>query len=471
MIQAGFYECDITPSYGMERPATYYKIYIEKINDPLKVSVVAIRKDDTVLAFCGMDICYIGDDVVERVREALPGVNILITASHTHYGGPMAMSNLPDGVSDLARKLYNEESISSNPHYSTHLVNQTVTAIREAMRRMEDVELSFGKGNADGVTFNRGFKMKNGNRATHPGKGNPDIVAPFAPIDTEVGVVGFWRKKDESFMGCMVNFSCHGTCDGTGATADWPGVMRNTIKQVMGNDAGVVYLYGTAGDITQIDNQSLCPSECGPKYSKIVGVTVGAEALKVLMKSKSGDIDTVKAVTKMIKVKRRAPAPAKVAKAHEIVQQWKRDTEFHFAKETVILSELLRVSSNELDFELQLFQLGPLVIVSMAGEAFCGIGLAIKAASAFPFTWVCSLANHTCCGYIPTKDVLDPATGGGYESRLTVFTSTVPETADQIVDELNGMIAQETPGAVPTGPQISPRTVVWDFGNNLPELE
>lgn len=471
MIQAGFYECDITPAYGMERPASYNKNFIKKINDPLKVSVVVVKKEDTILAFGGVDICYLGDGVVERVREALPGVNILLTASHTHYGGPMGMSKIPEGISALAKQLVLEESVCGNPHYTTHLVNQTVTAIKEAMSRMEEVELSFGKGDASGVTFNRGFKMKNGHRATHPGKCNPDIVAPFAPIDTNVGVVGFWRKSDESFLGCMVNFSCHGTCDGTGATADWPGVMRNTIKSVMGQDSGVVYLYGTAGDITQIDNQSLCPTESGPKYSKIVGVTVGAEALKVLMKSKKGDIDTVKTETKIITVKRRVPSPAKVEKALETVLKWERNTQFHFAKETVVLSEILKADGTDLPLELQFFQLGPLAIVSLPGEAFCGIGLAIKESSAFPFTWVCSLANNISCGYIPTADVLDPVTGGGYESRLTVFTSTVPETADIIVKELSGMIAKETPGKVPTGPQVPPSNKVWDYGSNLPELE
>ena len=73
--------------------------------------------------------------------------------------------------------------------------------------------------------------------------------------------------------------------------------------------------------------------------------------------------------------------------------------------------------------------------------------------------------------YIPTADVLDPVTGGGYESRLTVFTSTVPETADVVVKELSGLIAKETPGAVPTGPQVKPSNKVWDYGSNLPELE
>ncbi len=469
-MKAGFYECDITPAIGMERPATYHKLFIEKINDPLKARAVVIDSGSTQIAMVGVDVCIVPGDVTEKVRAALPGIDVMLSASHTHYGGPARLSKFSgDTISELIRKLAFEESVCADPDYTAHLVSQIVTAIKMAERRSEEVIFSFGKGTAEGVSFNRGFKMKNGHRATHPGKGNSEIVEPFEPIDTQVGTVGIWRKNDCSFLGCIVNFSCHGTCDGTGATADWPGQMVRTVKSVMGEDAGVVYLYGCAGDITQIDNQSLSPTESGPGYSKVVGVTVGAEALKILMKAKKGDISTLKCKYATIKIPRRKPSGKSLKQALEIVNQWKRDTPFHFAKERLLLEEFIK-KEPEYNMRIQSIQLGPLVIEAIPGELFCGIGLEIKKRSKFPFTWVSSLANDAC-GYVPTRKALDPKCGGGYETRLTAGTCLIPEAADMIADKASEEIKKFTPDAVPVGPQIAPSNHVWDFGNCPPELE
>lgn len=468
-MEAGFYEADVTPAIGMERPATYYKIYVESIHDPLKARALVLRDQSKKIALVGVDICFLGEAVVERVRKALPDFTVGLSASHTHYGGPMGMSPSMQDTPELIRKLINEESVCENPDYTTHLVNQIVTAVKMAEKRLEPVQLSFGTGDAEGITFNRGFRMKNGRRATHPGKGNPDIVAPFAAIDKAVGVVGFWRRSDSSFVGCLVNFSCHGTCDGSGATADWPGQMIRTIKAVMGENSGVVYLYGTAGDITQIDNQSLVPVESGSAYSQIVGVTVGAEALKVLMKAKKGEVETLQVCTSHLPVRRRAPSEQSLQESLAIVQQWKRDTAFHFAKERLILAELIR-QKPDFDLEMQFLQIGPLVIVMISGELFSGIGLEIKKKSPFPFTWASSLAN-AAFGYIPAADAFDPETGGGYETRLTAFSCASPDAAERIIARAVEVIRSLTPEAVPCGPQIEPSLMVWDFGSNAPELD
>ena len=471
MIKAGFYEADITPAIGMERPGSYNKVFIQEIREKIQVRATYITDGRTEVALVGVDTCMISSEITGPVRAEFPEMTVLLSPSHLHNGGPATRSKMPDFHSELARKLRQDESIFGNPDYIRHIIAQTITAIKMAKIRAEEVELSFGRGNVEGVTFNRGFKMKNGHRATHPGKCNPEIVAPFAPIDTEVGAVGFWKKSDGGFLGCLVNFNCHGTCASAGGVnADWPGQMIRTIKAVMGENSGVTYLYACPGDITQINNLSLAPSEGGPESAEKVGVSVGAEALKILMKAEKGEIETLKTNTEFIKLQRRKPSQKTLDEALRIVQKWERNTtEFKFAKEHLILGEIV-AHEPEMSAEIQTIQLGPLVIVTMPGEVFCGIGLAIKARSKFPFTWVSSLANASI-GYIPTADALDPKTGGGYETRLTAGTCAAPDTDRKLIEKSVEMIEKLNPDPVPAGPQIKPVTTVWEYGNNLPELE
>lgn len=471
MIKAGFYEADITPAIGMERPGDYMKVFIREIREPLKVRASYITDGKVELALVGIDTCKITGEVSDPVRAEFPGMTVLLSPSHLHSGGPAGSSKLPEYHSELVRKLRQEENIQGNPDYIRHVILQTISAIKMARLKAEDVELSFGRGKVEGVTFNRGFKMKSGHRATHPGKCNPEIVAPFAPIDTEVGAVGFWRKSDGSFLGCLVNFNCHGTCNtSTGVNSDWPGQMIRTIKAVMGENSGITYLYGCAGDITQVNNLSLSPTETGPKSSHQVGISVGAEALKILMKAKKGEIETLKTASETIKLHRRKPSQKTLDEAMRIVQKWERNTtEFRFAKERLVLGEIV-AHEPEMDAEIQTIQIGPLVIVTMPGEVFCGIGLAIKAESKFPFTWVSSMANASI-GYVPTSDALDPKTGGGYETRLTSGTCAAPDTDKKLIEKSVEMIGKFNPDPVPVGPQINPVTKIWEYGNNLPELE
>ena len=336
MIKAGFYEADITPAIGMERPGNYFKVFIQEIREELKVRATFITDGTVKLAIAGIDTCTVSNEIFEPVQEAFPDTTILLSPSHAHNGGPAGKCNVPEYYSETARKIALEESICGNPDYVKHVISQTITSIKMAQIRAEEVDLSFEKGNVEGVTFNRGFKMKDGSRATHPGKGNSRIVEPFEPIDTEVGVMGFWEKGSGAFLGCMVNFSCHGTCDGTGATADWPGQMTKTIRAVMGEECGVVYLYGCAGDITQIDNQSLSPLESGPEYSRIVGVSVGAEVLQVLMKAKKGEITDLVYFSDVLEVERRKPSAKSLEEARVLVAGSEKGTAYFFAKERLI---------------------------------------------------------------------------------------------------------------------------------------
>ena len=55
MIKAGFYECDITPPLGAERPGDYAKRWVENICDPLKTRAAVFTDGKLQIALVGID--------------------------------------------------------------------------------------------------------------------------------------------------------------------------------------------------------------------------------------------------------------------------------------------------------------------------------------------------------------------------------------------------------------------------------
>ena len=102
MIKAGFYEADITPAIGMERPGNYFKVFIQKIREPLKVRASYITDGEVEVALVGIDTCAMIREVSDQVRAEFPGMTVLLSPSHLHNGGPVSNSKVPDYYSDLA---------------------------------------------------------------------------------------------------------------------------------------------------------------------------------------------------------------------------------------------------------------------------------------------------------------------------------------------------------------------------------
>ena len=302
--------------------------------------------------------------------------------------------------------------------------------------------------------------MRDGFTMTHPGQGNPDILEPAGPIDPQVGVLGAWSKEGQ-FLGCVVNFACHATTGPGGISADWIYYLEKTIRGLMGDKAVVVFMPGMSGDVTQVDNRSPYQiKQFGEVSARYVGGRVGAEAIKTLLavEQAAGPLAPVAAQTQVLKIKRRAPKPERVARALEIVQQdpGKVDaTEWTFAKEIVVLDARIKKEPIA-DVEVQAVQVGPAVFLSCPAEYFCQYGLDIKAGSKFPFTFPVSLAND-CIGYVPTEEALGPR-GGGYETRLTSYSNLEPTAGRQIADALIELSSRLTPGAGPAAAAAARRS-------------
>ncbi len=482
VFKAGFAEGDISPTVGMEQPGGYGKAYHRSFHDPCKVRAAVFDDGKARVAIVGIDALFIRRATVQSIRTAITkkcGIepqSILISASHTHSGGPIGYF-LPgefDDASPLVRSLVHDRTVCANPEYLAKIEHAIVEAVCAADARKVAARGGLGYGLEDKVAFNRRFRMKDGFAMTHPGQGNPAIIEPAGPTDPQVGVLGIWNLEGQ-LLGCIVNFACHATTGPGGISADYVHYLEKTIRGTMGDQAVVVFLPGAAGDVTQVDNRSPYQiKQFGEVAARLVGGRVGAEVVKTLLQVEQGTepLGPLTAASQLLHIKRRSPSPEHLARALEIVKRSSGtgdETEWIFAKETVVLDARIR-REPEVPVEVQAVQVGPAVFLACPAEYFCQFGLDLKARSKFPFTFPVSLANDAI-GYVPTEDALGPR-GGGYETRLTSYSNLEPAAGRQIADALIELSGVMRPGPIPRAPALPPfRGQPWSYGSLRPQLD
>jgi hypothetical protein len=418
MLHIGFAESDITPKLGSQSPGGMQARRLQEVHDPLKAVAMVIQNDRATVALVGIDSIFISEEATARAREAItaatkiPGSHVLIGASHTHGGGPVATCF---------------ESVAE-PEYVDLVVTRVAEAVIQSFHSLHVAELGDGIGHEPSISFNRRFLMRDGRQATHPGKGNPDIVKPSGPIDPDVGVLAA-RAPGGQLLGLFVNFACHLTVmGGNGFTADYVYHLRETLRRHYKNPVlPVGFLLGAAGDVTQVDN--LRPGrEFGEEWSSLFGLALGAEVIQTVGRLNWRTEATLAAAQTFVPIPIREPrdqpreTPAlglgSGSVADKIYANERQEVENERARRPVI------------PCETQAIRVGDLGMVTNGAEFFCQLGLDIKAASPFPRTWVVSLANQWI-GYVATPSAYF---AGGYEPRTARSAKMAPWAGQALVE-------------------------------------
>ncbi len=477
VMKAGFAEADITPEQGMEQPGGYGKSYHQAVHDPCKVRAAVFNDGTHRVAVVGVDAIGLHGEMVAEARQQIHqrcGIEpsaIMVAASHSHSSGPLCgvMPGSYDHASPLVQKLAYEHSTCTNLDYYHSVLGKIVAAVCQADASSGPVQCGAGKGLEDKVAFNRRFRMENGLSYTHPGQGNPDIIGPAGPVDPDVGVIGAWNAEGK-LTGCIVNFACHATTSPGGISANYIYYLEKAIRGMFGDEVIVVFVPGTSGDVTQVDNLSPVQPPQAEEWAQLVGGCVGAEAVKVLLSMAKGTLTPVGGTNTVLDVERRAPTAERLAEAMDLVQQDVAKvghTDWTFAKETVLLDAILQVKP-KVAVEVQAIQIGPVVLFGLPAEVFCQFGLDLKAASPFPLTFPVSFANN-CVGYIPTEEAFGEH-GGGYETRLSSYTNLDITAGRQMVEAALRLAKDLTPGTIPARAPHGPFSGPWTYGNVPPQV-
>jgi hypothetical protein len=441
-MQAGFATRCITPAVGAEIPGLFEKRFARGAADDLFVHAAVVDDGAACVALVQVDAIAVPGDTVAQARKrvtkltGIPGKHVLVSATHTHSGGPVA---------DVFRS-------EPDPAYLELIANQIAQAVEEAHRLRSDGLMGTGASACDGVAFNRRFVMRDGSQCTHPGKLNPDIVAVAGPEDPTVTVVGFCEPETMRPLGCVVHFACHAThMNGDSFSADYPKWIRDTLQAVHGPDYGVVFVSGAAGDVTQMDNQSERSPEFGPYWAGRTGGAVGAAALESIAKMDYAQGYTVDAAAQRVRVNVRSTPKAALADARAVMKKRetaKNKTARVFAHELLEV-EKLRRKSPMMRAEVQGLRLGDALIWSVPGELFQTFALTVEEDSPFPHTCCAGLANGYM-GYICTREAF---AGGGYEPTTARSSyldqeagNALVSAAKRLADRMYGAAAKEVMG-------------------------
>jgi neutral ceramidase len=401
-LRVGAASVVITPPSGTPMAGYYFARASEGVHDDLLAKAIVIERDGQKVALVGLDLISTTRDLVDDARRAIeqtsgiPGGRVMISASHAHTG-PVLAGRGPKG-GDMGR--------DSSPArtFRAALPGKIAEAVRLAAARLGPARALVGHGRETSIAFNRRFHMKDGSVGWNPGKLNPNIVKAAGMIDPDVPVIHF-ESPDGKPLATYVNHAVHlDDIGGLEISADMPYTLAKSLAEFKGSDMVTLYTTGCCGDVNHIDVTWPDPQH-GFGNAARMGVILAGEVLRTWPHLKAAGAGALRAKTATVPLDLPPIQPGDVDKARVFVARH-NDAK---AKppgflETVWAYKVLDVAAREgkpNEVEVQVIALGDdIAWVSLPGEIFVELGLAIKKDSPFSTTVVAELANGSI-GYVP----------------------------------------------------------------------
>lgn len=418
----------ITPPKGTSMAGYFTDRKSEGVHDDLHASVLVLEKGGGRIALVACDLCYLTGDTALPIRRdiaartGMPLDSILLSFTHTHTG-PVTEGPLADRayLADMGRKI--------------------ADAVVEACGRLAPWTLHYGTGTDSRFAFNRRYLMRDGSVMTNPGLDNPAVVRPAGVVDHSVNVLTA-RDASGRAAAVLVNTACHpDTVDGCLISADWPGALRDTVRKSVGAPIPVLVLNGPAGDVNHFNVMGRRIVQ-GIEEARRIGSGYGDTAVDVMARSESLPSLPLAAYSETVDVPQRRFQDAEIAEAKKTVAVLEGDPEARLeghlesqdiargskAVKLMFARKILEAAAAAADkkLEMGLVRIGTLGILTVGGELFTDIGLAMKRECPFAHAFVAELVNGGI-GYIGTRLSYRQ---GGYE---TLFGNRVCDEAEDYV--------------------------------------
>lgn len=403
-LKIGAAQIKITPPEGVALAGYYSERSADGVLDDLFARALVLEKDGTKAAVVALDLITTTPVLVEATRRAIqertgiPGDHVLLTASHTHTA-PVVVGRGPrDTLFGGGRE--------ATRQYNAGLPLLIAECVSHAQVQAAPARMQIGSATERQVAFNRRFFLKDGSVAWNPRKLDPNVVEPAGPIDPQVSVLTVDDLKGQP-VATLVNFAMHPeTVGGTRISADFPGVMSRLVGEWRGGDSVTLFANGACGNINHRDVQWNAPQK-GPGEATRLGTLLAAGVFRAARELRPVAGDQLRVQREVVKLPLAPITPEQVQKSSAVIQQLVEGGE----KKPAFLDqvEAFKVADVEArkgqlwEVEVQVMAVGEdVAIVSLPGEIFVELGLAIKKQSPFAQTIIAELANGSI-GYIPTK--------------------------------------------------------------------
>lgn len=403
-LRVGVAAADITPAAGTPMAGYYSLRAAEGTHDPLLAKALVLEKDGVKAALVALDLISTTRSLVDEARReierdtGIPGGNVMISATHSHTGPLLSSQGLRDiaigGRSELTAR------------YGSGLPGKIAQAVKDADAQLRPVSVFTAHGREDSIAFNRRFHMRDGSVGWNPGVGNPRIVKPAGPIDPDVAVVIFGETARKP-SALYVNYAVHlDTVGGAQFSADMPYYLAKALDEVLGPKLTTVYTTACCGDVNHID-VSWDSQQKGFSQAARMGTILAGEVLRSLPHCKPARPGGLRAKSTIVSLPLAKLETGDVEKAQALVgtPQAPGAARIPFLEQVKaykVLDVVARQGKPH-EVEVQVVALGPdLAWVSLPGEIFVELGLAIKQDSPFAHTIIAELANGSI-GYIPSR--------------------------------------------------------------------
>jgi neutral ceramidase len=422
----------ITPPLGCQMAGfDARKDVARSIHDDLHARALVFEDGNNQVVFVSVEVIAVSAEFAASVRSQIesvtgvPASHIFVCATHTHCG-PVTLHHFFNQGQPL------------DDDYLLSLRSGIVAAVRQAFEEKKPRTLKTGLVKCDGIAVNRR---------------TPDGL----PVDPYAGVL-LVEELDGTRAAVAVIYACHTTVlgpDTLSITQDFPFYTLGKLRSSLGGDVETLFFNGAEGDLSighksDLSAVGIVDSFRTFETAKRLGEKLANAVIEGLSTlSREEPLIEVMTSNVALPLKKYAPRLSMIAAKEKALLEIKEgadDPEMLlkrqrglFARIEEYYTALYEASDapepKTLTVELAAILLGETAILTLPGEIFVRVALAMREASPFPKTLFLGLTNNYI-GYLPDEQA---AASSGYE----VIASRVPALAGRVLqDEAQVLLKQ-----------------------------